>query len=501
MERCMAKYKTISYDQMQMIPLSLTDQLVQGTFEHTLHFLIEEKADLSCFDANYHNDETGSTAFPPAVLLKIILYAYSKGIISSRRIEEACRNNIIFKALSGNIVPDHSTIAAFVSGMKDQIKDIFQFVLMVCSQSGLIGGDMFAIDGCKLPSNASKEWSGTFKELKRKKEKFAKMSDFLLEKHKQADKAGKKDESDNLKIRAERIRKKAEKIQDFLKKQKPKVGKRGREIRSNITDNESGKIISSHGMIQGYNGIAVTDSKNQIIVSAEAFGSVYEGEHLETMVKKADENLKKTSGITMKKKTLLADTNYFCEDNLKKMAEQKIKVVIPDQQYRKRDERFANAGEHKPERKNLYKREEDFKYNDKQDYYICPNGKKLKYHGLKQMRNITMKKYYGKKTECRECLLRKKCVHSDKTRYRMLGRPIKKENSNYSNAMRKLIDTPEGRDIYSKRMGIVEPVFSNMTYCKGMGRFMLRGKEKCDIQWMLYCIVHNIGKIQVYGTA
>jgi len=81
----------------------------------------------------------------------------------------------------------------------------------------------------------------------------------------------------------------------------------------------------------------------------------------------------------------------------------------------------------------------------------------------------------------------------------MLAKPVEKKNQNYSDTMRKYIDTPEGRDLYSKRMGIVEPVFSNMTYCKGMDRFMFRGKEKCNIQWLLYCTVHNIGKIQLYG--
>lgn len=122
----MARYKTVNYEQMEMIPLSFSDQLIEGTFENTLNYLIEEKADLSCFDSNYSNDKTGSKAIPTAVLLKIILYAYSKGIITSRKIEEGCRVNIIFKALSGNTVPDHSTIAAFVSGMKDQIKTVFQ---------------------------------------------------------------------------------------------------------------------------------------------------------------------------------------------------------------------------------------------------------------------------------------------------------------------------------------------------------------------------------------
>ena len=192
----MARYKKVNYDQLEMIPINFSEQILEGTFEYTLNYLIEKKIDLSCFDSNYNNDKTGSKAILPSVLLKVILFAYSKGIISSRNIENACRTNIIFKALSANTVPDHSTIAAFVSGMKNQIKMIFQYVLMVCSSSGLIGGEMFAVDGCKITSNASKEWSGTLSELKKKKDKFGKLALMLLNKHQEEDKKGNMEAAD-----------------------------------------------------------------------------------------------------------------------------------------------------------------------------------------------------------------------------------------------------------------------------------------------------------------
>ena len=67
---------------------------------------------------------------------------------------------------------------------------------------------------------------------------------------------------------------------------------------------------------------------------------------------------------------------------------------------------------------------------------------------------------------------------------------------NYSEDMRKKIDKPENRDLYSKRMAIIEPVFGNITACKRLDRFTLRTKAKVNIQWLLYCMVHNIGKIQ-----
>jgi len=102
-------------------------------------------------------------------MLKVILLGYARGINTSRRLEKACRDNVTFIAMTCGQYPDHSTIAAFVSSMKEQIISIYIDVLLVCEEQGLLGGTVFAVDGCKLPSNASKRWSGTIDDLKRKK--------------------------------------------------------------------------------------------------------------------------------------------------------------------------------------------------------------------------------------------------------------------------------------------------------------------------------------------
>jgi hypothetical protein len=90
-------------------------------------------------------------------------------------------------------------------------------------------------------------------------------------------------------------------------------------------------------------------------------------------------------------------------------------------------------------------------------------------------------------------------LRSEKTPYRKYQIAVDDENRNHIKAMIKKIDTPEGRNIYSKRMGIVEPVFANIRIHKHLDRFTLRGRKKVNIQWMLYCIVHNISKINQYG--
>ena len=135
----------------------------------TLHYLIEEKIDLSVFDNRYHNDANGAPAYDPAILLKIILFAYSRGIIHSRKIEALCRENVVCMALSADTAPHFTTIADFISSSPDEIARIFRNILLVCDEAGLIGREMFAIDGVKLPSNATKEWSGTKADSRRRR--------------------------------------------------------------------------------------------------------------------------------------------------------------------------------------------------------------------------------------------------------------------------------------------------------------------------------------------
>ena len=157
----MARYKDYDYGQAKLIPVHFDRQVLPGTFEHTLSYLIEHECDLSWFEERYRNDETGAPAYDPAILLKIILFAYSRGITSSRAIARACEENVVFMALSADSKPHFTTIASFVSRMGEGATRLFRDVLLVCDEQGLIGREMFAVDGVKLPSNASKEWSGT----------------------------------------------------------------------------------------------------------------------------------------------------------------------------------------------------------------------------------------------------------------------------------------------------------------------------------------------------
>ena len=139
------------------------------------------------FEHRYNNDATGRSAYDPKVLLKVVLYGYYRGIVSSRRIAEACRRNVVFMALSADSRPHFTTIASFVSKLANEISSLFGDVLLYASELGLIGKEHFAVDGCKLASNASKKWSGTHKELDEKRKKLERVAERIVQRHRERD--------------------------------------------------------------------------------------------------------------------------------------------------------------------------------------------------------------------------------------------------------------------------------------------------------------------------
>ena len=507
----MARYKEYSYDQGKLIPVYFKEQILPGTFEYALNHIIDHELDLSIFEPRYKNNDTGAPAYDPAILLKIILYAYSRGITSSRRIEACCRNNIIFMALSADSQPHFTTIADFISSMDKEIRALFRNVLLICDEMGLIGKEMFAIDGCKLPSNASKEWSGTKEDFIKKKEKIEKAIDYIVKKHRSEDKkegvsASEKDQEKHL----TNLRLKAEKIKRWLNENEDKIGKSGKAKKSNLTDNQSAKMATSHGVIQGYDGVVASDAKHQIIVHAEVFGEAQEHDLLKPIIEGTRENFKAIGQEQdpFKEVLLTADSGFHTEANMKMLDEEKIDGYVADNRFRKRDPRFATADRHKKQikkekPKKKYFTPRDFRYDETKGKVICPAGNALYLKNSNfAVRGLKGISYMARETDCRGCPLRAQCLRKPNTVARQVtfftGK-TKEAKESFTQKMIKKIDSENGRSIYSCRMGIVEPVFANIRSTLRLDRFSLRGKVKVNTQWLLFCITHNLGKIHRYG--
>lgn len=504
----MARFKSYNYDQTIMVPVNLQDQLVPGSLEFAIHYLVDNEIDLSGFEARFKNDEEGRPGFDPRILLKVVLLGYSRSIIRSRKLERACRENVTFMAMACGQTPDHSTIAHFVSSMQDLILAVFRDILLVCENEGLLGGTSFSLDGLKLPSNASKQMSGTFPELEHKKKKLEERVQRLLKKQITKDRNDKEDEDrkdrHNKEKQIRRLKLRAEKIGRFLEEEEPKRSARGnKELKSNVTDNDSCKMSTSHGTIQGYNGQALVDDKHQVIVHAKASGKGQDYGHVATMIDGAKENTK-AIGLGedyFKGKELTADSNYHCTASLKKCKEEEIDAYIPDSNFRKRDSRFENQGRYKPKKKRKLFKLEDFKYEETSDSYICPAGERLTLRGRHSKIKFKVYRRYGApKGVCLKCKLRRCCMPSPTAKRKFLAIDLGHPPDDLIGQMIKKIDTEKGKERYGRRLAIVEPVFANIREQKGFKRFTLRGKSKVDVQWILMCMIHNIEKIVNFGT-
>jgi transposase len=505
----MARYKPV-FRGMKLIPLSLEDQIQPGTFEFALNQLVDEELDFAPLDAKFKNDETGASAYDPRTMFKIVLLAYSRGVISSRSIEQACSQNVMFMAISGDVQPSYTHIAKFIRELKSDIEDLFGQVLQTCDRMGLIGKEHFAIDGVKLPCNASKERSGTHAELLHRAERLDKAAAKIVQAHLDKDE-GKGEQDLNMKRRAQvdRIRREAKVTRDFVANNKPRTNAKGQELKSNVTDNESAKIGSPKGAIQGYAAQAAVDDKHQVIVAVDVLGSGSEQAALLPMVARA-------KPMGSKQTIFTADAGYHSADNLAALYANQTPAMIADNQMRNREERLAGQDKHrvKPEvvfNKMQAKKDrdnpksplfgtEDFYYDEEGGVAICPAGHFLISRGsdLPVNKGYTGHRFAGAIHICGPCTLRDQCLrHPNKTEFRQVMFFQKNQPSpkKVLDVMRKAIDSPRGRALYSKRIGTVEPVFANIRHNKRMNRFTLRGQCKVNTQWNLYCLVHNIEKI------
>ncbi len=471
--------------------------------------------DLSAFHTLYKNQKVGRKAYAPALLLRVIFYAYYKGITSSRRIAESCTTDLKFMALSTGKRPHFTTIADFVSGHPEAINEVFHKVLMICCQSGLVGKEHFAIDGCKLPSDASKQWSGTHKDLQKKSKKLRQSAQKIIDNHLINDntKNSNNGDQDRRRQTVETLLKNADKIDAFLQESTPRksTGKSNREIQSNITDNDSAKMTTSKGTLQGYNCQTVSDEKRQVIIATVCFGVGPDQTLLKPMIKKIKENLGKDA---LNHETLLtADTGYSSEINMEYLYQEKINAVIPDTQFRQRDPLFKDSEtvqKHKAHRQKTRKDKRKGKLGYSSDKFtlnreakccVCPNGHEMMYHGdhfiINNKRYLRFKSYLK---NCRACPLQKDCMKNPlKEHGRQVSFAVESEsNTNYLDLMKAKIDSEQGKQQYSKRMWTIEPVFANITSNKGINKLSLRSKAKVTCQWTLCCIMHNIEKLWRY---
>jgi len=381
-----------------------------------------------------------------------------------------------------------------------QIGALFTQVLLTCDRLGLIGKAMFAIDGVKLPANASKERSGTHAELAHRAERLDKAAAKIVALHHAQDEHG--EPLDNQRqARVDELRKEAQATRDFLATSAKRLNRKGQELKTNVTDPDSAKMATGKGVIQGYAAQAAVDSAHQLIVAADVIGSGSEQSMLLPMIEQA--------ALRDAQTLITADAGYYSDDNIRALHDAGIPALIADNAMRQRDERIDRA-HHQAKGEVLYDkrphtqpiklyRPEQFSFHGELRA-TCPAGKTLRSNGAiyTHTSGARVRQFKARDEDCQGCALRHRCLKNPATgRGRVVslfGRALV-DADDPSRKMRDAIDSARGRALYSRRIATVEPVFANIRHHKGMSRFTLRGKAKVATQWQLYCLAHNIEKI------
>lgn len=511
----MANFLDDNLNQSVFLDINYLEVLGENTFEFCLYQLITHQLDLTVFTDRYKNKTVGRKAYPPALLLRVIFYAYYRGVTSSRAIERCCKTDLKFMALASGLTPHFTTIADFASSHCEEMKDLFHKLLMICCKSGLVGKEHFAIDGCKLPSDASKEWSGTHADLKKKSAKLRNSAERIVNNHLLNDSEKNNGNKDKALQTVDTLIKNANKIDAFLSGNEKRmgVGRKKNEVQSNITDNDSTKMTTSKGTIQGYNCQTASDEKHQIIVAAEAVGVGQDQSALKPMIEAIKSQLGET--VLSNGTLLTADMGYSSEANMEYVFNENINAVIPDNNFRQRDPKFfesESVRKHKIQRQKTRKDKpqgtlkfpaSDFAVNKKTKVCVCPNGHEMMYHGdhfmINNKRYLRFKSYLK---NCRNCPLQSQCMKNPVKEH---GRQVSfivddENNTSYLDLMKKKIDSVAGKKDYARRMWTIEPVFGNITSNKRLNKLSLRGKAKVSCQWMMFCMVHNIEKLWRYGN-
>ncbi len=428
-------YNFRSYNQRQsyLLPPSLDKWLPQN---HLARFISEtvDQMDLSAFKKAYRANGQGNAAYHPAMMVKILLYAYAVGMPSSRKIAKALVDDVAFRWLAAGNFPDFRTISGFRKRHLKALEELFPQVLLICKSAGLVKAGVIALDGTKVRANASICRNKDYEQLSEEEERLKRKVRELLEQAESidqeedelyGDKRGDElpEELSNAKERLARIRE-AKRLLEERNRERESSKKKGAgnkcqesvkpEGKINMTDSDSRIQKTSKGYIQGYNAQAVA-TEDQIIVAQDVVTDANDVHQFKPMVEQAQENL---AEIGESAKTILADAGYCSEENLEYLDSQEgINGLVSTR--KERDMRRSKFSDRVRERSKL-------------------------------------------------------------PRYKRMDKKLRR---------------PVNSFIYGFRKKIIEPVFGQLKWCRGFSGFLLRGLEKVKVEFSLWCSTHNMLKL------
>lgn len=416
--------------------------------------------------------KAGADEYYPKDLLKLIIYGYSYGVRSSRKLEQACHHNLSFIWLAGGLTPDYRTIARFRSQHKEPIKKVLKQCVQMCIKLKLIAGNTLFVDGSGIRANASIKHSWDKKRCREYLKKVDTYIDKLVEETESIDDK-EQDQGSLVSIQKElhdqkQLKSRVEEILKTLEKEQQDADNKEQAVSYNTVDDECIKMQTRQGKHAAYNAQIVADEKHGLIVHSESTQQT-DYNQLNRQIQKAGENL------DQKPKVVSSDSGYYSITDLAQV-DPDIMVVIPDRSQVNQD------------KQSMYNHPFDrtkFEYDSREDKYLCPEGKSLKRMGIDRLNHGIAYRADGQ--DCQNCRHFGVCTTS------ALGRKINRSHHEHLKERLKIIyDSAKGQLVYALRKQKVELPFGHFKRNLSAGQFLLRGKSGTDAELALLSTCFNI---------
>lgn len=424
-----------------------------------------EALDLEELGIQVEEVKVGNSAYDPKVMLKILVYGYSYGWRSSRKLERALHHNLSFIWLTCGMKPDHKTIARFRRDNTAALKKVLRQCVRLCIDLKLIEGNTLFIDGSKFRANASINQTWTEQRCRKVLEKTDKQIEEILKECEQIDSR----ESGTQTGLPEELKDKRnlkEKVQAIVKKIKEEE-----RTQLNAVDEDCIKVRGRQGTHAGYNAQIAVDERHGLIVNSDVVNESNDTNQFSEQVRQANEVLGR------KCKTACADAGYANTANLKEAVGEEIEVIVPSQ------------------KQALHKHEDDpfgkdkFIYDKENDQYLCPEGKVLKYSHYSETKGHHLYRIKGP-SNCLQCKHYGKCTNN------MRGRAIiRLKDENVKEELEALYISDKGQTIYKKRKEKVELPFGHIKGNLKTGSFLLRGLKGVRAEMAILSTSFNISRM------
>ncbi len=463
--------KGINRDQQLLLPPNLNDYVGEENAVRAIDAYAESIDTYALgFRTKKTNTTDGQPAFHPKLLLKIYLYGYLNKIRSSRRLETEVNRNVELMWLVQGLNPSYKTISNFRKDNPKALKEVFKEFVLLCKNTDLITGELVAIDGAYLRANASKNQLLMLKNIQTDLNEIdTKIDNYLVS-------LETNDKEDERNIQPILLPKDIEKLN--IKKQKLqedlKLLQELNKTQYNKTDPDSSLMVKPAHNLIAYNAQIAVDSKFKFIVATKVSAQGNDAQELHSMALSAKEI------IETQHLTVVADTGYDSDKEIKKCIDDNITPILPRANKQKAQE---DKGKFTRDR---------FAYDNKADSYTCPNNQTLHKNSCPQLKNDKLNHVYrASSVQCKQCPMRNKCL-PDKTTSKQIFRW---EHESIIEEHTKTMKTDTAKSIIKQRGSIVEHPFGTIKRMLGWDHYLVRGKDKVSGENALIMFAYNFKRM------